>query len=78
MNFSVVVRFFREAVGMFFLVSVVGRQEEARMGAYVIDRGESAIRSSYSPACVSETLECLLLLCKHLWGEHVVLGFAYW
>jgi hypothetical protein len=64
MNFSVVVRFFRDAVGMFCSVSVAELRDRASLGAYVVYGGECAVWSSHFSACISEALKCLLLWCK--------------
>jgi hypothetical protein len=50
----------------------------SRSWTYVVDCGEGAVWSSYSPACISETLKGLLLLCELLRGLIVIFGFAYW
>jgi len=59
MNFSVVVRFFRDAVGMFCCLS----DAEVwcwEFGTYVVYRGEGAVRSPDLPAGIPQTLEGLL------------------
>jgi hypothetical protein len=65
MNFSVVVRFFREAVGMFWKLLVYRRRprqyEHTRLAVtYVVDCGKGAIRSSHFAIGVAEALESLL------------------
>ena len=79
MNFSVVVRFFRDAVGMFCRVSVSsGYFREYCKSTYVIYGRERAVRSSHSPICIAKALKCLLRICKcldHRWYNVV---FSYW
>jgi hypothetical protein len=66
MNFSVVVRFFRDAVGMFCSVSVDEMRARSCLETYVVYGGEGAVWSSYFAASISEALKSLLLWCERL------------
>jgi hypothetical protein len=64
MNFSVVVRFLRDAVGMFCARQWTSRRGHVAAAAaavtYMIDCREGAIGSPHFSARVPEALECLL------------------
>jgi hypothetical protein len=66
MNLSVVVRFFRDAVGMFCCVLTAEESDRTGVRTYVVYCGKRAVWSSYFPAGISETLKCLLLWRKRL------------
>ena len=59
MNFSVVVRFFRDAVGMFWEGLVSGEQRGGA-GTYVVDGGQGAVWSTHFAAGIAKALEGLL------------------
>jgi len=64
-NFSVVVRFLRDAVGMFCAHQWACRRAHLAAGTYVIDCGEGAVGSPHSSARVPEAFECLLYAVSH-------------
>jgi hypothetical protein len=66
MNFSVVVRFFRDAVGMFWDGLVSGMQR-AVAGTYVVDGCQGTVGSAHFAAGVAEALEGLLRSSQYAW-----------